>query len=65
MAMTISEECINCGNCEPDCPNTAITQGESYYVIAADKCKTSVAEYYQRCFGKELPPSSGKGGKLH
>src|SRR3981189_2001043 len=27
--------------------------------------RSTLAEYYQRCFGKELPPSSGKGGKLH
>jgi ferredoxin len=24
MALMITEECINCGACEPECPNTAI-----------------------------------------
>ncbi|HEY8400599.1 MAG TPA: 4Fe-4S dicluster domain-containing protein [Cytophagaceae bacterium] len=24
MALKITEECINCGACEPECPNTAI-----------------------------------------
>ena len=24
MAITITDECINCGACEPECPNTAI-----------------------------------------
>ena len=24
MAIRITEECINCGACEPECPNTAI-----------------------------------------
>ena len=24
MAIIITEECINCGACEPECPNTAI-----------------------------------------
>jgi len=27
MAIKITEECINCGACEPECPNTAIYQG--------------------------------------
>ncbi len=27
MATMITEECINCGACEPECPNTAIYQG--------------------------------------
>jgi ferredoxin len=38
MALKITEECINCGACEPECPNTAITQGDDIYLIAADKC---------------------------
>ncbi|HEY8513648.1 MAG TPA: 4Fe-4S binding protein, partial [Cyclobacteriaceae bacterium] len=24
MAIMITDECINCGACEPECPNTAI-----------------------------------------
>jgi ferredoxin len=27
MAIKISEECINCGACEPECPNNAIYEG--------------------------------------
>lgn len=27
MAIMITEECINCGACEPECPNTAIYEG--------------------------------------
>src|SRR5436190_1143890 len=27
MATMITSECINCGACEPECPNTAIYQG--------------------------------------
>ncbi len=33
MATMITEECINCGACEPECPNNAITQAEEIYVI--------------------------------
>jgi len=38
MALKITEECINCGACEPECPNQAITQGDDVYVIEAAKC---------------------------
>lgn len=27
MAIRITDECINCGACEPECPNTAIYEG--------------------------------------
>ena len=38
MALTITEECINCGACEPECPVEAISQGDDIYLIDADKC---------------------------
>jgi ferredoxin len=38
MARKITEDCINCAACEPECPNEAITQGTDYYVIDAEKC---------------------------
>jgi len=38
MALKITEECINCGACEPECPNTAITQGDELYLIDQAKC---------------------------
>ncbi len=42
MATTITDECINCGVCEPECPNGAITEGEDYYVIDPDLCTECV-----------------------
>jgi ferredoxin len=33
MALIITDECINCDVCEPECPNGAISQGEDIYVI--------------------------------
>lgn len=45
MAMVINEDCISCGACEPECPNTAITQGDTIYVIAPDKCTECVGAY--------------------
>jgi len=45
MAMFINEDCISCGACEPECPNEAITQGETIYVIAVDKCTECIGAF--------------------
>ncbi|HOV69291.1 MAG TPA: 4Fe-4S binding protein [Clostridia bacterium] len=38
MSYKISEDCISCGACESECPVSAISQGESIYVIDASLC---------------------------
>ncbi|MCL4124953.1 UNVERIFIED_CONTAM: hypothetical protein GTU68_048560 [Idotea baltica] len=38
MAIIITDECINCGACEPECPNTAIYEGAEDWKYADDKC---------------------------
>lgn len=45
MALKITEECINCDVCEPECPNGAIYQGETIYVIDPTKCTECVGHY--------------------
>ena len=45
MALMITEECINCDVCEPECPNEAISQGDEIYVINPDKCTECVGNY--------------------
>ena len=42
MATTITEECINCGACEPECPNEAISEGDDTYVIDPNLCTECV-----------------------
>lgn len=42
MATFITEECINCGACEPECPNEAISEGDDIYVIDPDRCTECV-----------------------
>ena len=50
MATMITEECINCGACEPECPNEAITEGEDIYVIDATLCTECVGFHdYEAC----------------
>jgi ferredoxin len=45
MSMIILEECISCGACEPECPNEAISEGGSVYVVDAEKCTECVGAF--------------------
>ena len=38
MAFVISDSCVSCGTCEPECPVGAISQGAEHYEIDADAC---------------------------
>jgi ferredoxin len=65
VATVITEECINCGACEPECPNTAIYQGgveydwqgkknsaiaDEFFYIVPEKCTECVGFYdYEAC----------------
>ena len=45
MALMITDECINCDVCEPECPNDAISMGLEIYVINPDKCTECVGHF--------------------
>jgi len=45
MALMITDECINCDVCEPECPNEAISAGEEIYVINPEKCTECVGHF--------------------
>ncbi len=45
MAYKITEECINCGACEPECPNQAISVGDEIYIIDPEKCTECVGHF--------------------
>jgi ferredoxin len=62
MSTKITEECINCGACEPECPNTAIYSGgtpyeldgkthdalsNDFYYIVPEKCTECVGHFNQ------------------
>ena len=45
MALMITDECINCDVCEPECPNNAIAPGPEIYVIDPNLCTECVGHY--------------------
>jgi ferredoxin len=45
MSLIITDDCINCDVCEPECPNEAISQGEEIYVIDPNLCTECVGHY--------------------
>ena len=48
MSLLITDDCINCDVCEPECPNEAIFQGELIYEIEADRCTECVGHYDEK-----------------
>ncbi len=45
MALLITEKCINCDMCLPECPNNAIRVGENIYEINPNLCTECVGHY--------------------
>lgn len=45
MALLITNECINCDMCLPECPNTAISEGKKVYEIDPERCTECVGFY--------------------
>lgn len=45
MALLITDDCINCDMCLPECPNTAIYEGAKYYEIDAEQCTECIGFY--------------------
>ena len=41
----ITDECINCDVCEPECPNGAIYQGQAIYEINPNLCTECVGHF--------------------
>ena len=47
MALMITDHCINCDVCEPECPNDAIFEGEEHYEIRPERCTECVGHFDQ------------------
>jgi ferredoxin len=45
MALMITDECINCDVCEPECPNDAISMGAAFYQIDPQRCTECVGHF--------------------
>lgn len=45
MALLITDQCINCDVCEPECPNGAISQGAEIYLIDPVRCTECVGHF--------------------
>ena len=45
MSLIITDECINCDVCEPECPNGAISQGTEIYLIDPNLCTECVGHF--------------------
>jgi ferredoxin len=45
MSLKITDACINCDICEPECPNQAIYQGEVIYEIDPNRCTECVGHF--------------------
>ena len=45
MSLYITDECINCDVCEPECPNDAIYQGDEIYEINPSLCTQCIGHY--------------------
>ena len=45
MALLITDRCINCDLCEPECPNEAIAPSAEIYRIDPEKCTECVGHY--------------------
>jgi ferredoxin len=45
MALMITDACINCDVCEPECPNQAISAGVEIYVIEPKRCTECVGHF--------------------
>ena len=45
MALKITDQCINCDVCEPECPNDAISMGVEIYVIDPRRCTECVGHF--------------------
>jgi ferredoxin len=58
MATIIEEDCINCGACEDECPNAAISMGEEIFVIDPMRCTECVGHHEEQMCALACPPEA-------
>lgn len=65
MAFKITEDCISCGACESECPNQAISEGESTYKIDPKKCTECVGAHDSSKCAEVCPVDACKPDPAH
>lgn len=65
MAYKITDDCISCGACEPECPNQAISEGETIYVIDPDRCTQCVGSFKSSRCVETCPVDACKPDPAH
>lgn len=45
MVYKITSECILCGTCAEECPNKAIYEGETQFIIDPNKCTECIVDF--------------------
>ena len=55
MALKITDDCIACGACLPECPNEAISEGEEIYSINPDLCSECVGFFSEEQCAEVCP----------
>ena len=68
MSLIITDDCINCDVCEPECPNEAISPGEEIYEIDMNKCTECVGHYDEPQCVEVCPVDCDSGstyGQIH
>jgi ferredoxin len=58
MATTIIDDCINCGVCEDECPNSAISMGDDIFVIDPTLCTECVGHHEEQMCAAVCPPEA-------
>ena len=56
MATIIIDDCINCGACEDECPNGAISMGDEIFVIDPNLCTECVGHHDEQMCAAACPP---------
>ena len=58
MATLIIDDCINCGACEDECPNGAISMGDAIFVIDPMLCTECVGHHDEQMCATACPPEA-------
>ncbi len=65
MAYKITDDCISCGACQPECPNEAISEGETTYQIDPNKCTECVGAHDSSKCAEVCPVEAAKPDPAH